>query len=217
MASRRWSYNRKRGQYRDKRTGRFIGPATDARVRDDFNSRRRKDSDNLARQLADERLSVQGWEDGMRKLIDRQWTAQYLHGKGGRNNMTAGDRAQLRQLLREQYDYLRRFAIQIQAGDLSPAQIRARAQLYLNDSVRAYSMAHAAVFGLNLPAHPGDGTSECLANCKCHWDIEEREDDFACTWQRTLLESCATCTLRGDEWAPLVLSKPTDQRQRRVA
>lgn len=212
MASRRWSYNRKRGQYRDKRTGRFLGPATNAQVRDDFNRRRQKDSDALARRLEKETISVQEWEAQMRKMIDRQWTAQYLHGRGGRNAMTAADRAQLRQLLREQYDFLRRFALTVQAGELSPAQIRARARLYLNDSVRAYSIGQAAVFDILLPAHPGDGTSECLANCKCHWQIEDRTDDFAATWVRTLQESCPTCTRRGQEWDPLIVTKPTDQR-----
>jgi hypothetical protein len=184
-----------------------MSPTVDARIRDDFNRRRLKDVDALSRKLAKEQISVRAWEQDMRATIEKHWTVQYMHGRGGRNAMQADDRALLKALIREQWNYLHGFAGAVQEGQLSAKQIKARAHLYLNDSVRAHSEGKASAHGIRLPAHPGDGTSECKANCRCHWEIAQTETEFKATWRRSAAESCPTCKHRSRQWAPLTISK----------
>ena len=59
--------------------------------------------------------------------------------------------------------------------------------------------------GLPLPAMPRDGTSQCLSNCGCAWEIAELDGDgnYDCTWQLGKTENCQTCRQRAADWSPL--------------
>lgn len=165
MPSTKWAWDAQIARYRSKKSGRFMSPTTDAKIRDDFNRRRLKDVDALSRKLAKETISVQEWERSMQQVLEKHWTVQYMHGRGGRNVMTPEDRVELRSLIRQQFDYLRGFTLDVRDGRLSDKQIKARAHLYLNDSTRAHSLGRSNAHGVRLPAHPGDGSTACKANC----------------------------------------------------
>jgi hypothetical protein len=128
---------------------------------------------NLAEGYVDGEISLTQWEDGMRSAIKDAYIVSYVAGKGGRSNMTQSDWGRIGGLLSSQYRYLSLFTDDIADGDMSEFQIGARSKLYIESSTQAFERGQAVVRGLVLPAYPGDGTSECMANCKCHWVISE--------------------------------------------
>lgn len=148
-----------------------------------------------------ERLSALGtqvgsnqWFEAVGVELRRLHIGEYAVGKGGFDMLTPEDRQILEERLKQELDYLFRFATE--APDLSEAQIEARLQMYVshgNVSFNAGEQALHAETGatemrreLNPAEHcfdcvalsaqgwqpmgalplPGDG-SECRANCAC--------------------------------------------------
>lgn len=213
-----WQWSEDVKRYRDPATGRFLSASKTVGLRDDFLERRRSATDDLATNLASGDLSVQRWERDMRTVVKQTFGVQYAFGRGGTNAMTADDWRAAGVLVTEQNGYLRGFAEDVAAGMLSPEQIAARSALYLGSSVRAYEQGRAAAFGgLVLPAHPGDGSSECKASDRCSWSIVETESEYRCTWKRSAQESCVTCVRRASEWSPLVIARAGGRGLRVVA
>lgn len=58
---------------------------------------------------------------------------------------------------------------------------------------------------LPLPALPKDGTTLCLTNCGCSWEISTLAGDgnYDCYWRRGKDDSCGTCFARERLWSPL--------------
>lgn len=138
-----------------------------------------------------------------REEIKREYIRQYLLGIGGRGQMTAADWGSIGGMLREQYRFLDGFLAEIAAGDLTEAQVMARARMYINSAREAYERAHGKVAGklgateelwvLGVAEHcddclalaaegwqpvgtfpiPGDGSTQCLTNCQCHKEYRD--------------------------------------------
>lgn len=134
------------------------------------------------------------WFDAVGVELRRMHIGEYAAGKGGFDMLTPEDRQILEERLKQELDYLFKFATD--APDLSEAQIEARLQLYVahgNVSYNAGEQALKAETGftemrreLNPAEHcfdcvqmaaqgfqpigelplPGDG-SECRAKCAC--------------------------------------------------
>ena len=82
-----------------------------------------------------------------REEIKKEYIRQYLLGIGGRDQMTAADWGSIGGMLREQYRFLDGFLAEIAAGNLTEAQIMARARMYINSAREAYERAHGRVAG----------------------------------------------------------------------
>lgn len=206
-----WQYDEASHRYRDVATGRYLSPTASLSLRDDFQDRQRATLTRLADRLASQDMSVQQWEAAMRTAVRQIHSVEYAYGRGGVNAMTAADDLALRSLVADQWAYLHTFAESARAGLLTPAQIAARAQQYAASSRQSYERGHAAAWGVDLPAYPGQNTV-CKASCRCSWSITETADEFRCTWVRHASDSCSTCLSRAAQWAPLVISKPNDGR-----
>lgn len=122
----------------------------------------------------------------------RAWAA----GKVGASALPKADRQRLDQAIKDQRPYLMRFAHDIRDGNLTPVAIQARADLYAGAMRATYSKARWA--DVKLPAHPADGSSECLAFCKCSWVLQ----DDGYYWTLGTAEHCPTCNTRASEWSP---------------
>jgi len=121
------------GRYRDEK-GRFVGRDTVyAYVNQSLNI-----SSNVSQALSswvfDGNISVNDWKLAMRAEIKDEYIRQYLSFAGGRNNMTQADWGSIGGMLKEQYKYLDGFANDIASGDMTEAQIAARAQMYINSA-----------------------------------------------------------------------------------
>ena len=105
-------------------------------------------------------------------------------------------------MLKEQYRYLNAFMQQIARGELSNAQIVMRMNMYINSANEALWRAITRDLPLELPAYPGDGSTRCLVNCQCEWEILPRDDGYDCFWRLGAAEHCSDCLTRASEWNP---------------
>lgn len=135
----------------------------------------------------------------MEAVITRAHTAATIGGIGDRTGvlprgLSRAERKDLQAAIAAQRPYLRRFAEDMRDGGLTPEAIRRRAELYAGPVRATYSKTRFP----GLPAHPADGSTECLAWCKCSW--LERDGKFY--WQLGTAEHCPTCESRANQWAP---------------
>ena len=193
-------------RYRDTATGRW---ASSAEVRGWGQTRMDDAADHargMAGALAERDITLGQWERNMREQIKEQYVQQYLLGRGGRDLMTAEDWGSIGGSLAEQYSWLNKFSAQIATGELSEKQIAARSEMYLHSAREMFEKARSRAQGApELPAYPGDGSTICLTNCRCFWELEKRPDRWLAYWRITAAESCATCIERAGEWAPYEL------------
>jgi len=197
-------------RYRDQQSGRLIRTDRIAGLRDRIVTATLTKADALSAQLAAGDLTVEAWTLGMRDLVKQVTIEQYLLARGGRNAMGPRDWGRIGYQLRTQYGYLQQFAAEVDAGRLSDKQIAARARLYIEATRSAFERANGAAWGVLLPAHPGDGGSECGVNCRCRWRLSANElGEVEATWViDSAAESCGTCQERAEQWAPLVFPAP---------
>jgi len=164
--------------------------------------------DMFAMSLSDGEITIQQWTLRMREVIKRTHIVQYIIARGGLDRMTQSDWGRIGWVLRNQYAFLNQFANAISGGNLTVAQIQARSAMYINAARESYERGKAqGAFGLFLPAYPGDGTTECLSNCQCHWNIQNMEDHYECTWTLGEAEHCNTCVVRASTWKGLIFPK----------
>lgn len=97
------------------------------------------------------------------------------------------------------------------SANLHEAQIAARSRMYVRSAREAYERANARTRGApELPAYPGDGSTVCLTNCACHWELEPVEDEatgeiveWEAYWTLGMTEHCPDCLERAEMWNPL--------------
>lgn len=201
-------YDTERNRYINADNNRPISWARIERESERFETAQKVTVRQLSEQLANNQLTLEQWHNEMRAVVKRNYIAQYLLGRGGRDAMTQSDWGRVGGLLSNQFRYLSNFAREISLGLLSEEQIGARAELYIDSASQSFERAKGAARGLELPAWPGDGTSECMANCKCHWALVELDDLWECTWTiNAVVENCETCATRSTIWAPLIIYK----------
>lgn len=200
-----WRWDDRAKRYRAP-NGRFIAAPKLVEIRDTFTGKLSERAGDLARALTDGDMSLGRWHEAMRDLVKHAYYDQYALARGGRGKMTPADRGRVGALVKQQYGYLRAFAEDIAAGKLTPAQIAARAKLYMAGGTQAYerSMAHdhGLLDGYELPAYPGDGSTVCKVNCKCHWEIKEYKNRWEAWWRLGAAEHCPDCVERSQTWAP---------------
>jgi hypothetical protein len=154
-------------------------------------------ADTVATMLIDGKLSPKDFGGELKGELKAEYIRQYLLGKGGREQMGPRDWGSIGGMLKEQYKYLPDFIKEIEAGNLTEAQIRARVNMYTNSAREGYERAHernAEKLGmtqekweLGEAEHcedcvayaaqgwqpfgtfptPGAGDTRCMTNCKC--------------------------------------------------
>lgn len=131
----RWGWDASLRRYRDLDTGRILPFSTVTNlVNDIVDQTQDQIADVLVDMLADGRLNVADWEQAMADAIKDAHIAQAVLSAGGREQMTPRYWGAVGAQVRRQYGYLKKFADQIEEGELTPGQIRRRAQMYINSS-----------------------------------------------------------------------------------
>jgi len=202
--------------------GRFVSQAQVNSLRVDYIRTERAGNDRLAERLFNREIDINQWRKQMRDNLKRTYTIQYMLGKGGRGNMTQRDWGILGNMLRKQYNYVDKFAKDLMNGRYTENQsklVAARQQLYAKSSAQAYERATAETYGpLQLPAWPGDGSTQCRSNCLCHWQIVRLKDGIiSATWKLGITERhCRDCPGRAKAWRNLLFSPATGQPLQQV-
>lgn len=148
-------------------------------------------------------LSASELSSRARSIIRDNHTIAYAIGKGGRLNMAFADWGRLGYDIRQQYTYLDRFLGEL--DELSIEQILARSDLYFGAMRASYFRGRSADYNIVLPAYPGDGTTQCLTNCRCSWRIVSEENRTLAYWTLGAAEHCTDCVARSTLWSPYVV------------
>lgn len=170
----------------------------------------------LAEFVAGGQLSPRDWGENMFALIKQEYIREYMFGRGGRSQMTQADWGSIGGILRVQNVYFKQFQAEIAAGNLSEAEIAARANMYINSARQAFERGRSRALGIpfgKLPAFPGDGQTECLSNDRCTWTIIRIDDEdgnpvrWECYWtlDQTVVEHCQTCLDNAVKWNPYII------------
>lgn len=203
-----WEWDQPSKRYRNTETGRYMGSRQMLPLRDEFIDAQKAAAGDLADRLAAGEITTNRYVEEMRGLIKTTYLDEYALAHGGRNNMTSRDFGIVGNMCRDQYGYLNNFAGEINAGELSPAQIRARGRMYIESASRAYERAAAEVRGIpRLSRYPGSGDTACRANCRCYLEFEESEIEWRVFWRLSDAEHCEDCVGLAAEWNPLVVLK----------
>lgn len=203
-----WQFDDASKRYRNTATGRYMSAKQMLGLRDQFTDAMKGRTDGLVSRVAGGDLTAQQWSLEMRKTIKQSYIDQYVLARGGRQNMTQRDWGIVGNMTRRQYEYLQGFERDLRDGKLSEGQAQVRARLYIESSTQAYERGISEGLGMpRLPAYPGDGQTQCRTNCRCHWQIEDMGDEWACTWTLGAAEHCDDCIANAARWAPLLVPK----------
>lgn len=150
----------------------------------------------------DDGMDVAAWRNAFAATLARYHTAAQVVGQGG-GALDARSRAVLTKAVQAQLGFLDKWALEIQDQAAYTLGRQARAALYAQGIKASYWKGKIPM--LPLPAMPADGTTQCLSNCGCAWEITELDGDgnYDCTWQLGKTENCQTCRQRAADWAPL--------------
>ena len=200
-------------KYRDTNTGDYLSEGRVLEIVDQSIQLSVNRAGAQAKELANNRLNYGEVERGIRDELKKAYIRQYLLGRGGRSAMEASDWGILGSQLKNQYRYLNRLIFQSENEGLSEDLIKSRLSMYYRSSRQAYERASVQSYGaVELPAYPGDGSTLCMSNCKCYWQIEERLDFYSnlkgwdCYWRLSSAEHCVTCVNRSTSWNPLFIA-----------
>lgn len=204
-----WIFDKKSRAYRNLTTGQYIGQKGMIALRDSYTDKMMDIVGGYAGDLVSQKVTEQEWMLAMRQTIKSTFADQYVLGRGGRKMMTQRDWGRVGQMVKVQYQYLQKFYHDVMTKDLTEAQIAVRAALYIESSTQAFEKGKSESFGgLVLPEYPGDGSQDCRARCRCHWQIQDAGDAWHATW---VLEPsavhCQTCLENSIKWAPLIIKK----------
>lgn len=143
------------------------------------------------------------WYNEVAQQLTRYHTAAYLAGASTKDLSAAARRA-VGADVRTQLEFLSKFKVEIQEADAWRAGWSARAEMYARSIQTPYWRGVTKL--LPLPAVPGDGSTACLTNCRCAWDVRDLggENNYDAYWIYGAIERhCQGCQQRASEWAPL--------------
>ena len=201
-----WVYDDRTKRYRDTKTGRFIGVSQMQDLRVEYMD---KQKEIVTQRIAEypknpTKSDFDALNKDLRDIVKQTQIDMYTMGAGGRNGMSQRDWGKIGAMVKEQYKYLNGLVDQISRGEISPAQANARLKMYINSANEALWKGITNEMP-PLPAYPGDGSTVCLTNCQCEWEIQKVEGGFNCYWRLGAAEHCPDCMDRASQWNPLFL------------
>lgn len=202
-----WVWEDKSKRYRDTKTGRFIGIKQMQDLREEFIVQQKAIMQSYVRSYLDGDITIRRLEINIQDTLRKTYTDMYAMGAGGRNGMSHRDWGRIGAMLKEQYgkdSYLQNLIGQVDRGEISPAQASARLNMYVNSANEALWKGYTHDMP-PLPAYPGDGSTQCLTNCQCSWEIVRVEGGWNCYWRLGPAEHCPDCLARARDWNPLFI------------
>jgi hypothetical protein len=149
--------------------------------------------DLLSDDLASGALFPDDWYAAMQREL------RLIHGTFAR----VGGGTLNEERLQAQLEFLQSWRDGLDAGTLDGEAIRRRSRMYLDNAQASLQESKTQALGFILPAYPKDGSTQCLGNCRCRWDIRAVEGGYDCTWRIRPGETCPTCDARSLLWNPI--------------
>ena len=205
MAKSVWVWEDDLKRYRSTTTGQFIGVNQMQDLRVDFLAQQKVVMQSHVEDYLRGDISIRRLEINLQNTLKETYIDMYSLGAGGRNNLSQRDWGKIGAMLKKQYGqngYMKGLLEQINSGQITPAQANARLKMYVNSANQALWKGITRDMP-ELPAYPGDGSTVCLTNCQCTWEIVPVEGGFNCYWRLGVAEHCEDCVQRSQEWNPL--------------
>lgn len=92
----------------------------------------------LCQDYSDGKITYQEWKMGLATKTKQSTIQLYVLGKGGKEQLTPKDKGKMGGMLNYQMSKLDNFAYQVKRGEVSPAQLAARSELYIQKSREAF-------------------------------------------------------------------------------
>jgi hypothetical protein len=134
MSSPRFVWDDKVKRYRYLSSGRFVSQTVVEKLTRDRITQVKKDLQTIGQLLIDGKINLATWEQETALALKVLHIQTYTLHKGGAANMTATDYSLIEQALREEFQYLHNFTIDIYEGRVSEAQFNARLAGYSRKS-----------------------------------------------------------------------------------
>jgi hypothetical protein len=112
----KYGWDSETGRYRNLATGRWVPDKTIKNAVERQVQKARQNMTSLSEQLRNGEVTLQEWRTGMLKEIKTAHIASSVAAKGGWAQMQPSDWGRAGQRVRGQYDYLNKFASEIQYG-----------------------------------------------------------------------------------------------------
>jgi hypothetical protein len=189
------------GRYRDRATGKFVSELSVRGDLDKYIDAKNKGLDALTNQLRNREISLADWQLQMRAEIKSAHLNAAMVARGGRDQMTPADWGRTGRELRNQYEYLDKWAADIASGKVKlDGRANVRAQLYGDASRSTYEQNRRAVASVNgytqerrilhaaescvdcleyaglgwqpIGTLPRIGESQCRSNCRCTFEYQ---------------------------------------------
>lgn len=123
-------YDRNSGQYRDLKTGRFVGRSRVLKLLDQEVQRTEVRLAAQTRLLAQGRLTLSEWQTQMAETLKASHLRMAMFASGGREHLESRHYGAIGHQLKRQYEFLDRFAQDLATGRLTTAQAVRRSRLY---------------------------------------------------------------------------------------
>jgi hypothetical protein len=140
-----WAWDPRSFRYRDIDTGRFMPRGDVLNYVDESIHAGGVASNLLGGYAADGTLSPADFRALFREELKGEYIREYLLGIGGREQMGQPDWGSIGGMLADQYRYLDGLIAELEAGTLSPEQLAARIDMYINSAREAFERAHGRV------------------------------------------------------------------------
>ncbi|MBD2365255.1 hypothetical protein H6G36_29565 [Anabaena minutissima FACHB-250] len=134
-------------RYRNKQTGRFVSKEAVYTLTVSRIELAKTDLDTLGQLLLDNKISLKSWQQQTAESLKILHTQQYLLGVGGQKDLLGvggqkaiqkSDYLEIARELKNQYQYLRNFAIDLTQGKMTEAQFKARSGMYADAAKVSY-------------------------------------------------------------------------------
>jgi hypothetical protein len=192
-----WDANVSR--YRDARTGAFAPQRTVTMLLNRQITVAQKEMRSLGRQLAEGKLDVTEWRDATREQLRIIHATQAAKAVGSFDQMDAREWGRVGGKLRYQFERLEKFAVEIDSGTQPlDGRFTQRVEMYAKSGFATYEetrrdgarddgmteerrvlgnaehcadcVEYAARGWVPIGTLPRIGQSQCLTNCKCHFE-----------------------------------------------
>lgn len=156
-------------------------------------------------------LSLEDWHTRMRDAIRLAYLEQAIAASPELDEryITDADMRRIEAEIERQYQFLDKFAADIEAAVLKPGAslefVMNRASLYAHSSGAEY---WRQAIDIELPAIPRDYSTQCGSRCACAWELDcDDAGRVHATWVLGEADHCPDCVERARTWVDLIIPK----------
>ena len=132
-------YDKRLGRYRNLHTGRIVSNKTVLSHLEKANDAfYRRNIRQITNRFVSGNIDLAAWQEHVAKELRDAYRTNMIAGRGGVKNMTQVDWGRMGGRLKNEYRYLNTFAKEIEMGQLSEKQIKARIEQYARGTRKAY-------------------------------------------------------------------------------